>query len=272
MNYIIYKTTNLINKKTYIGIHQTEKLDDGYLGSGLAMKRAIKKYGKENFKREILEFCLSYSELIEKEKFYVNEEWVNLENNYNLKTGGQSSGLLSEESKLKISNTLKKKYESGEIVPILKREKRLDFIPFNKNKKLEELFDLEKIIEIKEKLNTFKKDNIPWNKGLKGVQVGWNKGLKTPQTGLTRKGVKIGPMSDEKKNKISKKLTEFYKENQHPTKGLEPWNKGINLIKIQCPHCQKMVDSGNAKRWHFDNCKLKLPDAPASSNCADALC
>jgi len=88
MKYILYKTTCLINNKTYIGIHQTNNLDDGYLGSGLAFLRALKKYGKENFKREILEFCETYAELLEKEREYVNEIWVKDKTNYNLKTGG----------------------------------------------------------------------------------------------------------------------------------------------------------------------------------------
>jgi hypothetical protein len=69
MIYLLYKTTNLINGKTYIGIHQTKNINDGYLGSGLYFLRAVKKYGKENFKREILEFCSSFDELLEKKKF-----------------------------------------------------------------------------------------------------------------------------------------------------------------------------------------------------------
>lgn len=271
MEYIIYKTTNLINNKKYIGIHQTENLDDGYLGSGLAMKRAIKKYGKQNFSREILDFCLSYDELIEKEKTYVNEEWVSLDDNYNLKTGGQSSGLLSEESRAKISNTLKEKYKSGEIIAPFKGEKRIDFIPYNKDKKLEDLFDFEKVIEIKEKLRDFNKGKDPWNKGKETGQIPWNKGSKGLQKGWC-KGLKLQPKTDEEKESQSKKLKDYYKENEHPTKGLEPWNKGVTMSKTECPHCNKMVDIGNGKRWHFDNCKLKLINAPASSNCADKLC
>jgi len=67
-HFILYKTTNLINNKTYIGIHQTNDLNDGYLGSGIAFKKALKKYGKENFFREIIETCSSFDELLEKEK------------------------------------------------------------------------------------------------------------------------------------------------------------------------------------------------------------
>ena len=271
MKYIIYKTINLINNKTYIGMHATNDLNDGYLGSGLAMKRAIKKHGKQNFIREILEFCLSYDELIEREKVYVNEEWISLEDNYNLKTGGQSSGLLSEESKIKISNTLKEKYNSGEIIHPFKDKKREGFIPYNKDKKLEELFDEDKIKELKEKYNSFVKGYNPWNKGKKTGQIPWNKNTKGLQT-CWAKGLILGPMEENHKEKISNSLIEYYQINDHPTKGLEPWNKGIIMEKLSCPHCNKLVDVGNGKRWHFDNCKLKLPNAPASSNCADKLC
>lgn len=86
MYYTIYKTTNLINGKYYIGKHQTRNLDDGYVGSGKRLKYAIKKYGIENFVTDIL--------------FIYDEEWkMNLaekilvvpdvETNYNLCPGGQ---------------------------------------------------------------------------------------------------------------------------------------------------------------------------------------
>jgi len=57
--HLVYLTTNLINNKIYIGVHSTYNLDDGYLGSGIGIKNAIKKYGKQNFKRQIIHYCLS---------------------------------------------------------------------------------------------------------------------------------------------------------------------------------------------------------------------
>lgn len=54
MTYTIYKTTNLLNGMFYIGKHQTEDPNDSYLGSGVYLKRAIAKYGKCNFKKEVL--------------------------------------------------------------------------------------------------------------------------------------------------------------------------------------------------------------------------
>lgn len=57
--HIVYKTTNNINGKFYVGSHQTTKLEDGYLGSGKVLKKAIKKYGRESFTRIIIASCVS---------------------------------------------------------------------------------------------------------------------------------------------------------------------------------------------------------------------
>lgn len=56
MDYYIYMTTNLINGKKYIGQHKG-KVNDSYLGSGTTITKAIQKYGKENFKKDILCMC-----------------------------------------------------------------------------------------------------------------------------------------------------------------------------------------------------------------------
>ena len=53
----LYITTHIESGKYYIGKHETNKLNDGYLGSGKLLKRAIKKYGKDAFKQEIICFC-----------------------------------------------------------------------------------------------------------------------------------------------------------------------------------------------------------------------
>ena len=89
MYYIIYKTINKINGKYYIGKHKTKNLDDGYLGSGTYFLRALEKYGKENFEREVLEFCNTYEEMNRSEKEYVNEDVINDKTSYNLKLGGE---------------------------------------------------------------------------------------------------------------------------------------------------------------------------------------
>lgn len=58
--YIVYRTTNILSGKYYIGSHSTYKVEDGYLGSGKILKMAIRKYGRPNFSREILCFCTTH--------------------------------------------------------------------------------------------------------------------------------------------------------------------------------------------------------------------
>jgi len=91
MFYYIYKITNIINNKIYIGIHKTEKLDDDYFGSGINLHRAIKKYGKENFTKEILQFFDNEQDMFAKEKELVNLQFVNSPATYNLVEGGNGS-------------------------------------------------------------------------------------------------------------------------------------------------------------------------------------
>jgi hypothetical protein len=104
--YYIYETTNLINGKTYIGQHITENLDDGYMGSDLNVLRAFKKYGKENFRKEILLFAVNEVALNFIEKCLVTVDFINDNQNYNLKEGGGAKGRCSEELKHKLSQTV----------------------------------------------------------------------------------------------------------------------------------------------------------------------
>lgn len=67
---VIYKTTNIINGKYYVG--KDEKNNPDYLGSGKILKTAIIKYGRENFKKEILETCVDRKVLNERERFWIN--------------------------------------------------------------------------------------------------------------------------------------------------------------------------------------------------------
>jgi hypothetical protein len=87
MKHFIYKTTNKINKKYYYGAHST-KIEDDYLGSGIALKDAIKKYGKHNFIREIICYCTSLEELYSLEEKIISDHLGN-KLCYNLKPGGK---------------------------------------------------------------------------------------------------------------------------------------------------------------------------------------
>lgn len=88
MHYYLYEIRNNINGKIYIGVHKTKVLDDGYMGSGSIITRAIEKHGVENFTKTILEYFETQEEMFEREKEIVNEEFLNREDTYNLRRGG----------------------------------------------------------------------------------------------------------------------------------------------------------------------------------------
>jgi group I intron endonuclease len=132
-NMYIYKTTNLANGKFYIGLsRKSVEQSTHYLGSGIALKKAIKKYGKENFKKEILEECNSTEMLDEREKYWIFYFNATGKDGYNITSGGygNTKGMkgkkhsdetrqklrnanlgrfVSEETKQKMSNSLKGK-------------------------------------------------------------------------------------------------------------------------------------------------------------------
>ena len=108
--YCIYRITNLINGKTYIGQHKYKKLNDSYMGTGKHLKSAKAKYGIENFKKDILVFGIvrkDFIDLLEKEyiKFYRSIGKAE----YNIADGGEGNGgwnkgiPMSNEQKMKLS-------------------------------------------------------------------------------------------------------------------------------------------------------------------------
>ena len=86
--YYVYKVTNNINNKEYIGFHSTNDLNDGYMGSGKLIIKAIEKYGIENFSKEILKIFDNKKDAEDYERKLVNEEYVMREDTYNISIGG----------------------------------------------------------------------------------------------------------------------------------------------------------------------------------------
>lgn len=101
----IYKITNIIDGKIYIGRRQSSTFDSNYWGSGTYIKRAIKKHGRDNFTREVLEWCYSLEEIVEREIYWIATlDAQDPDVGYNLSKGGLGSAgcTWSEESKDKL--------------------------------------------------------------------------------------------------------------------------------------------------------------------------
>lgn len=87
--YYIYQTKNLIDEKIYVGVHLSNDINnDNYLGSGLHLRRAIKKHGIQNFQRIIIHQTDSKQQAYQIERNIVNDQFVFRNDTYNMKCGG----------------------------------------------------------------------------------------------------------------------------------------------------------------------------------------
>lgn len=153
--YGLYKITNLVNGKMYIGKHSTTNIDDGYMGSGKIIQRAIKKYGIESFRKEWLGFYEDEEELNYMERVFVDETWIDRVDTYNLKIGGEGGSAkgpnknkshpspfkgikMSDEFKKKVSEATKKAMSRLTPGKRAKLASRTGKAPPNKGKKMPE--------------------------------------------------------------------------------------------------------------------------------------
>lgn len=88
MFYYLYEIRNNLNDKIYVGVHKTTDMDDGYMGSGKILLRAISKNGIENFTKTILETFATSEQMYAREKEVVTDEFLLREDVYNLRRGG----------------------------------------------------------------------------------------------------------------------------------------------------------------------------------------
>lgn len=193
---VIYMTINKINGKKYIG--KDMKNNPNYLGSGIHLKRAIIKYGNQNFIKEILEYCETKEQLNEREKYWINfYDAVKSNDFYNIANGGDGGNTTVGfdknemiEYKKKISKSLKGKKRNDKTRKKMS-DSRMGIIYTTETRN--------KISESVKKLwenENYRKNHID-----------------------KIKGIKRGPRSDEIKNKIS--ISTMGKN-----KGKIPWNKG----------------------------------------------
>lgn len=261
MFYILYKTINLANGRYYIGIHKTKILEDGYLGSGFVLIDAIKKYGKEKFKREILKIFDNEEEMILAEKEIVTPEFCKDPQTYNICEGGGYPpiryGIFHASWGIKRPDASKRMKENN--------PSNLEHVKA-KNKGTIAVIDL----KTGKRFRTLKTDP----RYLSGEVVHVNKGKITVRDNQGK--IFRCSVNDPKyisgeyiNNSIGRIRTKEHIEKiRNAVKGRK-WSKEERLKRslnkdkkpyklIKCPHCNKEFPSNIVKRWHFDNCKEKL--------------
>jgi len=165
----VYLTTNKVNNRKYIGVDSND--NPKYLGSGVIIKLAIKKYGKENFIKEIIESNENIEYIFEREKYYVTKyNAINSKDFYNLSDGGKGGNTLNNPDtyikwkknapnivEFNIKNLKNKTYDEiyGEERATVEKEKRSV-----------SLIGHEVLKETREKISRSNKGKEPWNKGL----------------------------------------------------------------------------------------------------------
>ena len=221
--FIVYKTTNLVNQKIYVGQHNTSA-DDGYLGSGLLLERAIEKYGVENFKRSTIEFCTS-SNIDERETYWIEElDARNSQIGYNIAQGG-SGGFTrdwNEEERKQISERMKDYVNNLSEEEFNKRMEKLNigfdnYIKIDENrKKLSINASLRKRQKHSKETKQKMSDNS-WIKGKKHKEESIIKMKETIKNKGGRKGNKNGMFkkhhSNETKEILSQKRKEYFLNN-----------------------------------------------------------
>ena len=134
-HYVIYKITNNVNNKIYIGKHITSNINDNYMGSGYLLRRSIQKYGIQQFKKEILYVFDNEKQMNDMEAEIVTEEFAHRKDTYNMTVGGFGGFKFSNSNGL--NNKVRQCYIAGERI---KNDKEYALIFSNKIKqKLKEI-------------------------------------------------------------------------------------------------------------------------------------
>lgn len=226
----LYKITNLVNNKIYVGIHSTDNLDDGYMGSGKALHFAKIKYGIENFKKEIISFHDTIESLNEAEAAVVNKEFVDRADTYNLKIGGTYIP-----ASLETLNAM----SSGQIRYWAKQSQEFKSasrtVMGRKGHWSKDRFD-----KWRSNLSKANKDNPNVSRANKKI---WQ------DMSAKDKESRNAKLSASKKKLYS---TYTIEERQALTSAATEASKR----RIVCKHCGKDANIGNHNRWHGDKCKL----------------
>jgi hypothetical protein len=141
--HLVYKTTLITTGEFYIGVHSTDNIEDGYLGSGKIIRASLKKHGRDAFARELLAVCESRDEALQRERELVSADVLLDPLCLNIAIGGDGpmfSRPLTNDHKEKISRSLKGRPAPNRGIPCSdsRRQKMREKIPHNKGQPMSE--------------------------------------------------------------------------------------------------------------------------------------
>lgn len=270
LKYIVYKTTNLINNKIYIGVHKCDPLkpDDLYRGSGPGIQAAISKYGITNFSRTTIKSFDSQREAYLLESAIVDQDFINRSDTYNMTLGGLGGwdyvNSLNLVNPMHNPDIVKKVTESTKLTKSLNPEKyrlvsKNNWAVASKSKlgkTHSQYTKLKQSLGIKEyySTHTSKLKGVPKTDIHKQKQIAsWTKDRRIAQSELMKQKIKLDPTIVQ--TRIGHTNSENH--NKRISESKKAYWESAKKIKGICPHCGKIGILAGLKRWHFDNCRSK---------------
>ena len=249
--HVIYKITNTVNGKIYIGAHSTTDINDSYMGSGNNIKLAIKKHGVGNFTKDILYVFDCVVECYKKESEIVNEKFISRKDTYNISLGGLH-GPAMKGDKHPLYGTKR------ELQSELMKEKNPSRLPHVRKMLLET-----KVVKDGDSYKRVCKSNQEYENINTGkVTVRDSNGV-CSSVPMNDPRILSGELEHITKGRFKAKDKDgnmFFirKDDERFISGeLVGFMKNT---KTTCPHCKKTGGGGAMKRWHFDNCKFNSKD------------
>lgn len=233
----IYETTCNINGKKYIGMHRWsgENIDQNYIGSGILLKQAIKKYKRENFSCKILEWCSTKEELSEREKYYISKVKAPINPDYyNVEDGG--IGGHGEFYVQPVTDKMLEALERGRHLPMsdkakkLLSERRSGCIISNDTKKKLKENQLGRICITKDSTNKY-----IWPEQLEEYEsLGWIKGSR--KHNMTKQSYQF--------TKSEKDLDEIKQKISNTIKGRHWVTNGVKSLQVDPELVDEYLNSG----------------------------
>jgi group I intron endonuclease len=238
---VIYKTTNLLNGKIYVG--QSKHNKSTYLGSGTYIKKAIKKYGRENFNREVLEYCETSEDLNERELYWIKKlKATDRKIGYNVRLKNQGlyttqsrerqmhfkGKKLTDEHRANISKGLEgykkttehiRKIQQNMDRSYMQTEEYRNNMSMSTSGSKNGMYGKKHTEETKQLISQKKLGNVPWNKGI--VKPNYYKNML--ENNLIKLQLHFNVDMDELISNIDTYVTNAKKN------GLIPKNKGMSL-------------------------------------------